>query len=355
MRDLIVATGCSFTNEKFRATSVPEDFPEHLRGGWKMWPEVFKDNLSKADNYKYELINTAESGVGLEYAFDSLIELFHANKDRLKVMLWGGTDWLRVPHFTRRKHGWGNIRYFQDDANVHIPKEWEKKDNIQKEAQLNIHVNNTSPWQKLDNGKVKVKLAEELKKYSDDFVQKIKSQENFGPYLLEVARDLKNTAILHHIAKRCMNRILTLKELCEKEGITFIYMTLLPPLYTGAPMTNIDGIDYAINQEKEIKIMSDACIESFKKMCDSKNIWGFDNKSLRVGIRPWSQFNMHNLISSNKEHFNWDGHPNEQGQKKLGNQVFDLYNEIVNGDESFSINQSSLKRKWKMSKVFGKK
>ena len=205
------------------------------------------------------------------------------------------------------------------------------------------------------DGKVKVKLAKELKKYSDDFVAKIKSQENFGPYLLEVARDIKDIDKFHHIAKRCMNRILTLKELCEKEGITFIYMTLLPPLYTGAPMTTVGGLEYAINQEKEIKIISDASIESFKKMCDSKNIWGFDNKSLRVGIRTWSQFNMHNLISSNTEHFNWDGHPNEQGQKKLGNQVFDIYNEIVKGDESYSINHASLKRRWRMGKVFGKK
>ena len=47
--------------------------PDHLRGGWKMWPEVFKDLLEKRDNHKYELVKLGQSGCGLDYCFDNLI------------------------------------------------------------------------------------------------------------------------------------------------------------------------------------------------------------------------------------------------------------------------------------------
>ena len=70
MRDVILALGCSFTDPNFRAGNVPSEFPEHLRGGWKMWPEIFTDRLSERDGKKYKL-SYKQSRAYTDYLFES--------------------------------------------------------------------------------------------------------------------------------------------------------------------------------------------------------------------------------------------------------------------------------------------
>ena len=300
MRDLIVATGCSFTDPKFKAVNVPDNMPEHLRGGWKMWPEIFKDKISEEDNIKYKLINTAVSGASMQYCFESLLEFYHKEKDKIKFMLWGGTEFLRVPHYSRIGNGNGNLKWFCDPFS------------FKPHIDPNIRKNN--------------KVGQRA------FAKKISEIKSFGPYLLEVVNDLKYSSTMQKIVRRQMDQILTILELCDKAGIIFLYNQILPPLLTPSAMTEYNGIPFKITYAKQTKLMAQASIKNFKRLCDSKNIHGWMSDAFGgTVIRNWQLYNHEYMIDRNKEYPNWDGHPTAEGQIRLGNEVWDTYNNIKKG------------------------
>jgi len=92
-KKIILALGCSYTDAKFYSTV--EHLPPEKRGGWPVWPEVFKNQLEKETGKSYELINLAASGIGHDYMFNQLVKYFAQYKDQIKIILWGGTQFHR--------------------------------------------------------------------------------------------------------------------------------------------------------------------------------------------------------------------------------------------------------------------
>lgn len=92
-KPIIVALGCSFADPKYK--SRLEFLPPEKRGGWPAWPEHFKNKLEKRTGKSYELANLARSGFGHDYMFKVFTEYFAKNKDRIEIVLWGGTQFHR--------------------------------------------------------------------------------------------------------------------------------------------------------------------------------------------------------------------------------------------------------------------
>lgn len=92
-KKIILAVGCSYTEPNFKSSM--ENLPPEKRGGWPMWPELFKNKLEKETGKSYELINLAMGGTGHDYMFDQLIKYIVKYKDQISIILWGGTQFHR--------------------------------------------------------------------------------------------------------------------------------------------------------------------------------------------------------------------------------------------------------------------
>ena len=174
MRDMVLALGCSFTDPLFISGA---DIHHHLRAGWKMWPKIFTDKLSKRDGIEYELVNRGKSGAGQDWCATEFFEEWMNNKKRLKVVLWGGTSWYRMMHITNK------ARFGATDFSD--PK-WYNED----------------------------ELKSRLERMKTDGMYE---------YVKSVALSLRNRGSLLRIARKNINLLLSIKDMCETKDIDFMY------------------------------------------------------------------------------------------------------------------------------------
>lgn len=102
-KPIIISVGCSFTDRAFK--SRVESLPDEKRGGWPIWTDHFKDKLEKYYNKKYDIIHYGRSGASNAFAVENIIKNFARHKDRVKFVLWGGTEFKRYYNpFTGYNH-----------------------------------------------------------------------------------------------------------------------------------------------------------------------------------------------------------------------------------------------------------
>jgi hypothetical protein len=135
-KPIIISVGCSFTDINF--FSHCEDLQDSERGGWPIWTDYFKGKLEKHYGTKYEIMHFGKSGGGNDFCFNHIAQSFAKYKDRIKFVLWGGTEFeryhnpmsgfnfnpnadLRVyPKFKNMsKEYWDNCYQKMQEANVH--------------------------------------------------------------------------------------------------------------------------------------------------------------------------------------------------------------------------------------------
>ena len=90
---IILAVGCSYTDPKFR--SQCQGLSNEERGGWPMWPEIFKNRLEKETGKSYRVINLGRSGFGHDALFKRIITGLAEYGDSVEIILWGGTQFHR--------------------------------------------------------------------------------------------------------------------------------------------------------------------------------------------------------------------------------------------------------------------
>lgn len=95
-KPIIISVGCSFTDRAFK--SRVESLPDEKRGGWPIWTDHFKNKLQNHYNKKYQIIHYGKSGGSNDFAFEHIIKNFAKHKDRIKFILWGGTEFKRFYH-----------------------------------------------------------------------------------------------------------------------------------------------------------------------------------------------------------------------------------------------------------------
>ncbi len=291
MRNTILALGCSYTDPNYRAyhSFIPADFPEHLKGGWKMWPEVFRDKLSERDGVEYKLINAGKSASGMDYQANEFFQHWVDYKNDLKIVLWGGTSWHRLYHITNKQ------RYSITD--LADP----KKPHIKKENYLN-------------------KRIERMK------------ADGMYEYAKSVALTLNSHEARKEIVRKYISMLVGIKDLCESNNVDFMFYQLLEPMTTSTFHTiNEDFIKeyseynakFPINQINQLDLFRE-CKRAWKELCNSKYIIGLNESSL---ISAWStQYKKEKYtIADNDTYPNNDSHPNELGQVHIGEIFWNHY------------------------------
>ena len=278
MRDVVLALGCSFTDPNFRADNVPSEFPEHLRGGWKMWPEIFTDRLSERDGKKYKLVNLGKSGTSMQYAFRMFFEQWSAKKQFLKVVLWGGTQWSRLEHETRNFNT--SISLFDDNRMRYA--------NYKKDTNY-LKLNGMYEYVKF--------LAEDTK-----------SDNSY----------IKNISVT-------LNKLVAVADLCRAYDIDFIFYPLLNPFTTGT-YKDVGGRDKKMTAETALYLMMKAAPDAYNVVINSKNFIGasvFDHGWVHWS-RKYSKYKKYE-IADDPYNTNIDRHPNAEGQKQIANEFWVRY------------------------------
>ena len=76
MKKILIASGCSYTDNQFRSASHPE-----MDTSWPKWPEIVAKELDMI------CINLGRSGSGNEYIYSSLHDIILRVKDKSKIGL----------------------------------------------------------------------------------------------------------------------------------------------------------------------------------------------------------------------------------------------------------------------------
>ena len=102
MKKLLIVSGCSWSNIKFKSDQHPE-----LDTSWPKWHELLADMLGM------ELISLGKNGAGQEYIYNSLVEciigLDDEDKDRIGLVI---PAWSRSPRRDYQADGlWRNHRF----------------------------------------------------------------------------------------------------------------------------------------------------------------------------------------------------------------------------------------------------
>ncbi len=276
-RNIILALGCSFTDANFRADNVPDDFPEHLRCGWKMWPEIFTDRLSERDGKKYKLINAGKSGSSNEYAFRMFFEQWSTKREFLKIVLWGGTMWWRLEHVTRNI----NVALSHFDDN-----------------------NSQLGWKRTDNHMKLNGLHEYVKFLASD----TRSDKSF----------MKNLSLT-------LNKLVAVRDLCQAYEVDFIFYPILNPFPSGT-YEKVGGRKHIITAEKSLDLMLKAAPSAYEDVVSSKNFIGaseFTPGWIHFA-RKYKKYKKY-AIADNLEHPNNDKHPNAEGQIKIADEFWERY------------------------------
>ena len=121
-KPIIISLGCSFSDATFKSHLT--NIPEEERGGWPIWSDHIKNKLEIQHKTKYWIIHFGKSGSGNEYALKHITECFAKYKDRIKFVLWGGTEFHRYHHELsgRNFNLTGDIRAYPSHATVRARK-----------------------------------------------------------------------------------------------------------------------------------------------------------------------------------------------------------------------------------------
>lgn len=276
MKNTILALGCSFTDPDFRVGFVPADFPEHLKGGWKMWPEVFRDRLSERDGVKYKLINAGQSASGMDWHANEFFQHWMDYKNDLKVVLWGGSSWYRFYHITNKQ------RYAATD--LADPKFYSDQ-----------------------------RLNERIDRMKGDGMYE---------YTKSVALTLDSHEARKEIARKYISMLIGIKDLCESNNVDFMFYQLLEPM-TAPSFNKINGSKDSINRAVQLNLFRE-CKNAWKELCDSKHIIGWNQSGF---IESWAtQYRSRTYtIADNIDYPNNDRHPNESGQVHIGEIFWNHY------------------------------
>ena len=111
-RKVLIASGCSFTNENFTS-----DFHPDMDCSWPMWPELLAEKLDM------DFINLGHSGAGNEYIYSSILhQVAETNLDDIGLVIPAWTQAQRKD--IKVRDVWKHLdvvrnHFYEADINVH--------------------------------------------------------------------------------------------------------------------------------------------------------------------------------------------------------------------------------------------
>ena len=103
MRKILLASGCSFTDENFLS-----DFHPDMDTDWPMWPELLAKKLDM------DCINLGQSGAGNEYIYSSLLDTITKGEYNIGLVIPAWTQSQRKDW--RNKQRWNNNSHYANKS-----------------------------------------------------------------------------------------------------------------------------------------------------------------------------------------------------------------------------------------------
>ena len=95
MNKVLLASGCSWTDENFQ--SIDTSLDASCRGPWPMWPQIFAESVDA------KCVNLGKSGKSNKYIFDSIVnKLYSGEQIDYVVVIW--TSWDRFEYMGIETH-----------------------------------------------------------------------------------------------------------------------------------------------------------------------------------------------------------------------------------------------------------
>ena len=285
-RNEIVSLGCSFTDENFKSNIVPVDYPDEIKGGWPMWPELFTKMLSEKDGVEYKNVNLGKSGSGMDYCYTELASYWSKNNSKIKVVLWGGSSWLRFHHFVNN-HNLNLAMYADKDA-------------------VNLNGRYASGYRKIT--------------------------KSFGvdEYMEYIVKSTKEDTVFLKQGRINLNKLLMVRDLCKSNDVIFMYYNLLMPLALGK-CSLMGGRETPIYSADQLMLLKNSDVEAWKLVTNSRE--NFVGLNVYNDWVSWTQKAQNKYFGTevgwelrhNKEWPNQDRHPSPYGQQLIANDFYNHY------------------------------
>jgi len=291
-KNVIIAFGCSFTDPYFRVdyswtTSERGPLPPHLAGGWKMWPEVFKDMLEERDKREYHVLNFGRSGSGFGHGFESFLKIWPYLKHRIKFVLWGGTDFNRFEHHSYRMH---------------------------------VDLNN-----RRDTG---IKSFFEKKGGGGADYERYK-QHGVIDYVDNINRSLADPSTVKWIMMKRLRLMTFIEDLSTSNGSEFLYYPLIEP-FGGGSFYKTGGSTSPSLKTTQMYLQDIHFTLNLKN--NKKRLKHYVGLHIKFSGAFWTSWSADIYLSGkklkilhNKEWPNNDGHPDKYGQEDIANQFWKHY------------------------------
>ena len=288
LKNVIVALGDSFTDPTFKVdlSWIKSEGPPPLHiCNWKMWPEVFKDLLEERDNHEYHVVNLGRQGSGIDYAFECFTKVWPYLKNRIKFVLWGGTDFNRFEHHS--------IPY-----------------SVSPDTRRDDFFDVVAPGH-----------GEEFYRQYDEL--------GVTQYMDAINRKLHEEHAVKRIMTKKLRLITFVEDLCTSNSTEFLYYPLIEP-FGGGSFYKTGGRSSPTLKTTQKYLQDIPFTLNIKN--NKKRLKHYVNLYMKFSGVFWTSWSSKVIIEGqklricdDKEWKNTDGHPDKHGQIDIANQVWNHY------------------------------
>ena len=300
-KKIILAIGCSYADPSYYSTV--EHLPPEKRGGWPMWPEIFKNNLEKETGISYELINLARSGASSDYMFVMLTQYIAKHSDQIEFVLQSGSQWHRSMDWKMRPYN-SMIYEFMKDLYHHKGRD------------------GTSQHYR-DEGWIHFCKAGKYNTVNNEYTQRgiKKTIDLHLSYMWSILNICNNNKIkfLHYQLMHIFPHYKFLLQAIESwgESTDKIDKTVMDPSWQSSYMLKTPYAKYIVENKEKILGFQMLGEEPWDRQSLE------EKERLRIFINKTSVDKAFLRKSGEKQKL--DGHPNADGQKDIGDKLWKHY------------------------------
>ena len=311
MKKILIASGCSYTDNQFRSASHPE-----MDTSWPKWPEIVAKELDM------KCINLGRSGAGNEYIYSSLHDIILRVKDKSQIglVIAGWSQCFRHDFQMGNPLGINEKMGFESDG-LQFRKATPSVDRL-------LKFSDSSPYDGNENMTIHDRLDE-------TFIKKAAGATGWSNDRVNTRGDILGWV------RKSLRTYVDFQTLCEYNNIPYMQTQMIPmyidylrglmPTEQEAAMgiTYDEGTKYYDGNEKEDEQNILKVILEYDGLINHDKFLGWPI-SRKLGGSP---MNFKALGQVSNEGTNYisqeDGHPSKTGQELIAKSFLEKY-EILN-------------------------
>jgi len=331
MKKILIASGCSYTDNQFRSAAHPE-----MDTSWPKWPEIVAKELDMT------CINLGRSGAGNEYIYSSLHDIILRVKDKSQIglVIAGWSQCFRHDFQMGAMRG-ANEKMGFESHGLHFKKATPNIDRLleiedYRQPQFNV------PEGAYNNGDMEKPMTIH-DRLDETFIKKAAGATGWGNNRVNTKGDILGWV------RKSLRTYMDFQTLCEYNNIPYMQTQMIPMYidylrglmpteqeaamgitYEDSPNNGYDGNEKEDEQNiLKIILEYDSLInhDKFLGWPISRKIGGspMNFKVLGASVKSnrWADDDSPNYISEE------DGHPNKVGQELIAKSFLEKY-EILN-------------------------